>query len=142
MRKLIFTAVILVSVFSCSSLGTVSRGYSFSRQQIWTAINDVVATKHGGIKKITQDPPTAISKLNVKDKKFGIDKSMYQVYASLSGFERPYFVDVEVRVYPNGDETESYGSDRPKAQEVQDDIKEYLNNKRYNSTLQDDYKPY
>ena len=132
---------LLVVMTGCSAFG-VSRGYNYSKQQIWEAINTTLGKNYGGVKRIEQEPPTAVSNLSVKDKKFGIDKSAYQVFAGVSGFNRPYVVDVEVRVYPNGDEKESYSKDKAKAEEIQDEITKYLNDKRYNSSMQDLYIPY
>lgn len=131
-----------ITISGCSTFGAVSKSYNYSKQQIWNAINVVIATNHSGVKRIEQEPPTAVSNLSVKDKKFGIDKSAYQVFASLSGFTRPYVVDIDVRVYPNGEESENYIKDKDKAQEVQDEISKYLYDKRYNSSLQDMYVPY
>jgi hypothetical protein len=132
---------LLVVMTGCSAFG-VSRGYNYSKQQIWEAINTTLSKNYGGVKRIEQEPPTAVSNLSVKDKKFGIDKSAYQVFAGVSGFNRPYVVDVEVRVYPNGDEKESYSKDKGKAEEIQDELTKYLNDKRYNSSMQDLYVPY
>jgi hypothetical protein len=132
----------LVTINGCTSLGAVSRSYNYSKQQIWGAINAVLTSNHGGIKRIEQEPPTAVSNLSIKDKKFGIDKSAYQVFASLSGFTRPYAVDVEVRVYPTGDESSAFVKDRDKAEQIQEEISKYLYDKRYNSSLQDNYIPY
>jgi len=126
---------------NCSTFG-VSRGYNYSKQQIWEAINTTINRDYGGVSRIEHDPPTAVSNLSVKDKKFGIDKSAYQVFAGVSGFNRPYVVDVEVRVYPNGDEKESYSKDKDKAEEIQNEITKYLYDKRYNSSMQDLYIPY
>jgi hypothetical protein len=131
----------LVIMTGCSTFG-VSRGYNYSKQQIWEAINTTLNKNYGGIKRIEQDPPTAVSNLSVKDKKFGIDKSAYQVFAGISGFNRPYVVDVEVRVYANGDEKEDYSKDKGKAEEIQDEITKYLYDKRYNASMQDLYIPY
>jgi len=142
MKRSILVLFLVASFLSCSSLGTVSRGYDYSKQQIWEAINTIIAKKHGGVKSITQKPTTAISNMSVLDKKFGMDKSSYEVHASLTGFERPYFVDIEVRVYANSDDTTSYTKDINKAQEIQDEIKDYLYHRKYNSTLQEDYKPF
>lgn len=131
----------LVMMTACSGFG-VSRGYNYSKQQIWDAINTTINNNYGGVKRIEQEPPTAVSNLSVKDKKFGIDKSAYQVFAGVSGFNRPYVVDIEVRVYPNGDEKENYSKDKNKAEEIQDELTKYLYDKRYNSSMQDLYVPY
>jgi len=138
----LFSFVFFITLSNCSTFGSVSRSYSYSKQQIWNAINVVLTNNHGGVKRIEQEPPTAVSNLAVKDKKFGIDKSAYQVFASLSGFIRPYVVDIEVRVYPTGEETENYIKDNNKAEQIQDEITKYLYDKRYNASLQDTYIPY
>ncbi len=138
----LFLSVGFLIIFAgCTTFG-VSRGYNYSKQQIWEAINTTINKNHGGVKRIEQEPPTAVSNLSVKDKKFGIDKSAYQVFASLSGFKRPYVVDIEVRIYPNGDEKEDYSKDKDKAEEIQDEITQYMYDKRYNSSMQDLYMPY
>ena len=143
MKKLVLFCISSLVIFSsCSSFGTVSRGYSYSKQQIWDAITTTINKNHGGVNRIDQEPPTVVSNLSVKDKKFGIDKSAYQVFAGLTGFTRPYFVDVEVRVYSEGQENGDYVKDREKAEEIQDEISKYLYNKRYNSSMQDAYTPY
>ncbi len=133
--------VFLITLSGCSSFGAVSRNYNYSKQQIWSATNAILTNNYGGVKRIDQEPPTAVSGLSVKDKKFGIDKSAYQVFASLSGFTRPYAVDIEVRVYPNGEENSDYTKDRDKAEQIHDEITKYLYDKRYNSSLQDNYIP-
>ena len=138
---LLLSLALLVVITGCSAFG-ISRGYNYSKQQIWEAINTTLSKNYGGIKRIEQEPPTAVSNLSVKDKKFGIDKSAYQVFAGISGFNRPYVVDVEVRVYPNSDENESYSKDKAKAEEIQDELTKYLYDKRYNSSMQDLYIPY
>ena len=138
----LLSLVFLITISGCSTFGAVSRSYNYSKQQIWNAIRVVITNNHGGIKRIEQEPPTAISNLSVKDKKFGIDKSAYQALASLSGFNRPYVVDIEVRVYPTGEESTSYTKDSDKAEQIQDEISKYLYDKRYNSSLQDNYIPY
>ena len=138
----LLSLVFFITLNGCSTFGAVSRSYNYSKQQIWNAINVVITNNHGGMKRIEQEPPTAVSNLSVKDKKFGIDKSAYQVFAGLSGFTRPYVVDIEVRVYPTGEETSDYIKDRDKAEQVQDEISKYLYDKRYNSSLQDTYIPY
>jgi len=145
MKKMIvflLSFVFLITLNNCSTFGAVSRSYNYSKPQIWNAISVVLANNYGGVKKIEQEPPTAVSSLSIKDKKFGIDKSAYQVFASLSGFTRPYVVDIEVRVYPNGEENGDYTKDRNKAEEIQEEIAKYLYDKRYNSSLQDTYIPY
>ena len=138
---LLLSLALLVVITGCSAFG-ISRGYNYSKQQIWEAINTTLSKNYGGIKRIEQEPHTAVSNLSVKDKKFGIDKSAYQVFAGISGFNRPYVVDVEVRVYPNSDENESYSKDKAKAEEIQDELTKYLYDKRYNSSMQDLYIPY
>ena len=133
----------LTTTSSCVSFGTVSKAYNYTKQQIWEAATAVINKNYSGVKRIEQDePPTLVSNLSVKDKKFGIDKSAIQVLCSLSGFIRPYVVDVDVRIYPTGEETGGYSKDRVLAQEVQEKISQYLQNKKYNSSLQDTYKPY
>jgi len=139
---LLFISLFFMTVVSCAGFGTVSRGYGYTKQQIWEAVTIIMNKNYGGVKRIEQDPPTAVSGLTVKDKKFGIDKSAYQVFAGLSGFTRPYTVDVEVRVYDDGVESSSYSKDKGKAGEIQDEIANYLYDKRFNSSLQDAYIPY
>ena len=134
--------VFFITIGGCTTFGAVSRSYNYSKQQIWNAINSVLVANHGGVKRIEQEPPTAVSNLSVKDKKFGIDKSAYQVFASLSGFTRPYVVDIDVRDYPSGQEEPNYVKDSDKAEQIQDEISKYLYDKRYNSSLQDTYIPY
>ena len=138
----LLSLALFITISGCTTFGAVSRSYSYSKQQIWNALNVVITNNYGGIKRIEQEPPTAVSNLSVKDKKFGIDKSAYQVFASLSGFTRPYVVDVEVRVYASGEETESYSKDNNKAEQIQNEISKYLYDKRFNSSLQDTYVPY
>lgn len=132
----------LIVFSACSSFGSVSRSYDYSKDEIWEAMKTCIQQDHGGIKKVEYNPPTIISNIAVRDKKFGMDKATYQVYASLSGFVRPFVVDVEVRSYQTGEESEGYTSDRPKAQEIIERITKYLNDRKYNSSLQDEYKPY
>jgi hypothetical protein len=134
--------VFFITISGCTTFGAVSRSYNYSKQQIWNAITVVLSTNHGGVKRVEQEPPTAISNLSVKDKKFGIDKSAYQAFTSLSGFTRPYVVDIEVRVYPTGEESTDYSRDNDKAEQIQNEISKYLYDKRYNSSLQDTYVPY
>jgi len=143
-KALLFSSVILIILanFSCSTFGTVSKSYQYSKPEIWYAMTTVVDKNYSGIKKIIPNPPTMISNLSVKDKKFGIDKTAYQVYASLSGFSRPFVVDVDVRAYPSGDENGDFSTDRDKAQEVIDQIEILLEHRKYNASLQDEYLPY
>ena len=138
----LLSLIFFLTLYGCSTFGAVSRSYNYSKQQIWNAISVVLATNHGGIKRVEQEPPTAVSNLSVKDKNFGIDKSAYQVLASLSGFTRPYVVDIVVKVYPSGIESSDYVKDGDKAEQIQDEISKYLYDKRYNSSLQDTYIPY
>ena len=145
MRSFIkFICLMSIPVFfgSCSTFGTVSKGYSYSKQEIWASMSSIVEKNYGGIKRITPNPPTIISNLTVKDKKFGIDKTAYQAIIGLSGFNRPYVVDVEVRSYPSGEESGDYSVDRDKAQDIIDQIAVLLEHRKYNSSLQDEYQPY
>lgn len=132
----------MVFAGSCATFGTVSKSYNYSKQEIWSAMSSVIDKNYSGIKKILPNPPTMISNLTIKDKQFGIDKTAYQVYASLSGFSRPYVADVEVRSFANGEEGSSYDADREKAQEIIDQISVLLEHRRYNSSIQDQYLPY
>ena len=138
----LLSLVFFITLNGCSTFGTVSRSYNYSKSQIWDAISTVIKNNYGGMKRIEQEPPTAISNLSIKDKKFGIDTSAYQVFAGLSGFNRPYVIDIEVRVYPNGEEGSKYTQDRKKAEQIQDEISKTLFDKKYNSSLQDTYIPY
>jgi hypothetical protein len=134
--------LVSVSLNYCSTFGTVSRSYNYSKQEIWSAMSAVIQKNYGGVKKVNPSPPTIVSNLVVKDKKFGIDKTAYQVFAGLSGFSRPYVVDVEIRAYPTGEESSDYSIDRDKAQEVIDQIGILLEHRKYNSSLQDQFQPY
>jgi hypothetical protein len=145
MRLLLtFIACTFISVLlsSCSTFGTVSRSYNYSKPEIWSAMSAVIQKNYGGVKKINPNPPTMVSNLTVKDKKFGIDKTAYQVFAGLSGFSRPYVVDVETRAYATGEENSDYSIDRDKAQEVIDQIGILLEHRKYNASLQDEFQPY
>lgn len=139
---LVALAFAIATLPACSTFGTVSKSYNHSKQEIWSAMTSVIQKNYGGIKKIDPNPPTIVSNLTVKDKKFGIDKTAYQVFAGLSGFSRPYVVDVEIRSYPTGEEGSDYNVDRDKAQEVIDQIGVLLEHRKYNSSLQDQYQPY
>jgi hypothetical protein len=134
--------IFLSTLMSCSTLGTVSRSYRYSKQEIWSAMTDVVVKNYGSIKRVDPDPPTIVSNLSIKDKVFGVEKTSYQVYASLSGFNRPFVVDVEVRVYPSGEESKSYKVDRQKAQEILEQIGVLLEYRRHNASIQDRFLPY
>jgi len=130
-------------ITSCSTTtGTVSRAYNRTKDKIWFSVKDVINRNYGGIKKIEPEPPTVISNLFLKDQQFGIDKTAYQAVVGLSGFTRPYVVDVEVRIYPTGEETAKYSTDRAKAQEIVDQITANLNYKKYNTSLQEEFAPY
>ena len=134
--------VLFYVLSSCSTLGTVSRSYRFSKQEIWSAMTDVVVKNYGSIKRVDPDPPTIVSNLSIKDKVFGVEKTSYQVYASLSGFSRPFVVDVEVRVFPTGQESSNYKVDRQKAQEILEQIDVLLEYRRHNASIQDRFLPY
>jgi len=145
MRSLLtFTVCLFLPALlsNCSSFGSVSKSYNYSKQEIWSAMSAVIQKNYGGTKKVNPNPPTMVSNLTVKDKKFGIDKTAYQVFAGLSGFSRPYVVDVEVRTYPTGEESPDYSIDRDKAQEVIDQVGILLEHRKYNSSLQDQFQPY
>jgi hypothetical protein len=136
-------ALFLFCIFnSCSTLGTVSRSYRFSKQDIWSAMTDVIVKNYGSIKRVDPNPPTIVSNLSIKDKVFGVEKTSYQVYASLSGFSRPFVVDVEVRVFPTGQESTNYKVDRQKAQEILEQIDVLLEYRRHNASIQDRFLPY
>lgn len=105
-------------------------------------MKQVVDKNYNGIKRIDPDPSTIVSNLFLKDQQFGIDKTAYQVVVDLSGFTRPYVVDVEVRVYSDGEEKAKYSTDRNKAQEIINQITAELNNKKYNTSLQEEFAPY
>ncbi|MEI6092144.1 MAG: hypothetical protein WCQ47_00495 [bacterium] len=141
--NLIMSVVLVLFVSACGTFGVVSRSYDYSKQDIWSAMTTIINKNYNGVKKITPDPPTMISNLTVKDKKFGIDKTTYQVFGSVAGFSRPYVADIEVRSYANGEETtRHYDVDREKAQEIIDQIGILLEHRRYNSSIQDQYMPY
>ena len=94
---------LLFLLTSCSTTtGTVTRGYNTTKDKIWYSMKEVIKKDYGGIKRLEPDPPTVVSGIFMKDQQFGIDKTEYQAYVSLSGFTRPYVVDVEVRVFPEG----------------------------------------
>ena len=140
--SILFLTVFTACLFACSSFGTVTRGYSDTRERIWEAMTVAIQKYYGSVKKIESDPPTIVSNLLIKDVQFGLDKTTYQAFASLMGFTRPYVVDVRVRVYPKGREGGEYTEDRNRAEEILDYINTYLKDRKYNTTLQDDYEPY
>ncbi len=105
-------------------------------------MKDVVNKNYGGVKKIEPDPPSMVSNLFLKDQQFGIDKTAYQAVVGLSGFTRPYVVDVEVRVFPDGEEKDKYSTDRRKAQEIINQITAELNHRKYNTPMQEEFTPY
>ncbi|MCX6111965.1 MAG: hypothetical protein NTY22_01590 [Proteobacteria bacterium] len=133
---------IAIAIGSCSSFGTVSKSFSYSKAEIWSATTAVIDKNYGGTKKINPDPPTIVSNLAIKDKKFGIDKTAYQAFAGLTGFNRPFVLDVEVRAYPSGEEGKNYTIDREKAQEIIDQVGILMEHRKFNSSLQDQYEPY
>ena len=142
-KSLFATLFILFIVSSCSTTtGNVSRGYNFPKDKIWYSIKLVIDKNYSGIKRIDPDPSTITSNLFLKDQQFGIDKTAYQVVVGLSGFTRPYVVDVEVRVYSEGEEKSKYSTDRGKAQEIINLITTELSNKKYNTSLQEEFAPY
>lgn len=144
MKVIKYSSLIMVacSLLSCATIGNVSRGYNDTREKIWYAMKEVMNKHYNGIKRMESDPPTVYSNLSFKDQQFGIDKTAYQVVASLSGFTRPYMVDVEVRVYPDGEERMKYSTDGSKAQLVMDQIAIMLYDKKYNTSLQEEFAPY
>lgn len=132
-----------IGLVSCSTTtGNVSRGYNMKKDKIWNSAKEIINRNYGGIKKIEPEPPTIISNLFLKDQQFGIDKTAYQAVVGLSGFTRPYVVDVEVRVYPDGEESSKYSTDRGKAQEIVDQITAHINYKKHNTSLQEEFAPY
>ena len=143
-RTITFTFIfVFFSILtSCSTLGTVSRSYRYSKHDIWSAMTDVVVKNYGSIKRVDPDPPTIVSNLSIKDKVFGVEKTSYQVYASLSGFSRPFVVDVEVRVYETGEESKNYKVDRQKAQEILEQTGVLLEYRKHNASIQDRFLPY
>lgn len=145
-RKISFSllsGLILATLCSCSTtIGNVSRGYNYTKDKIWYCAKDVVNKNYGGVKRIEQDPPTIFSNLFLKDQQFGIDKTAYQAVVSLSGFTRPYVIDVEVRVFEEGEEKSKYSTDRAKAQEIVNQITTDLNEKKYNTPIQEEFAPY
>ena len=145
MKKLIRMTLLLAMtavISTCSTFGTVSKSFYYSKPDIWAAMMKVVDKNYGGIRKINPDPPTMVSNLTIKDKKFGIDKTAYQAFAGLTGFNRPFVVDVEVRAYGSGEEGTSYSIDREKAQEIIDQVGLLLEHRKYNASLQDEFEPY
>jgi hypothetical protein len=136
----IFSLFILTS---CSTTtGTVTRGYNTTKDKIWYSMKEVIKKDYGGIKRLEPDPPTVVSGIFMKDHQFGIDKTGYQAYVSLSGFTRPYVVDVEVRVFPEGYETQKYSTDRAKAQEIINKVTQHINDKKYNMSMQEEFAPF
>jgi len=145
MKKLIRVTVLMVivaTISTCSTFGTVSKSFYYPKPDIWSAMMKVVDKNYGGIKKINPNPPTMVSSLTIKDRKFGIDKTAYQAFAGLTGFNRPYVVDIEVRAYASGEENSSYTIDRERAQEIIDQIETLLEHRKYNASLQDEFEPY
>ena len=140
--NMILLLAMTVAISTCSTFGTVSKSFYYSKADIWSAMMKVVDKNYGGIKKVNPEPPTMVSSLIVKDKKFGIDKTAYQAFAGLTGFNRPLVVDVEVRAYASGEEGSSYTIDREKAQEIIDQVGLLLEHRKYNASLQDEFEPY
>jgi hypothetical protein len=135
------SALTIVVIAGCSSFGSVSMSYDAPRQRIWTSIERILIDEYGGVQEVLQNPPTAVSKIKLKDAEFGLEKSSFQAFVVLSGFSRPYSVDIEVREYPTDKASDNYRHNVSKAGEILEKIKDIVG-KQEASNLIKDFRPY
>lgn len=95
----------LLIFINCSSYGDIQRLYpDTTRKEIWEAMQEVVIEEFSSINIIKRNPPTIISARKKVDKEFGLDKTEHQATLKLTGFNRPYFVDVSVKKFSDSSE--------------------------------------
>lgn len=99
-------------LFSCATYGDIQRSYgNNTREEIWTAMQEVMIQEFEIIEEVLDSPPSLISVTKKVDKEFGLDKTEYKAYLKLSGFNRPYFIEIKVKNFPNGEKEKDYSYD-------------------------------
>ncbi|MBN1113902.1 MAG: hypothetical protein JXA66_01035 [Oligoflexia bacterium] len=138
----ILIAALFVAVASCSTFGNITMTYDTSQERVWQAINVTIEGMYGGIESTKSDPPTVISLIKLKDKEFGLDKRSSQAIVTLTGFKRPFVVDIEVRIYAEGKASEEYEVDRDTATLIHTRVREYIIDQEDNFSFKEDFAPY
>jgi hypothetical protein len=141
-KILIISSLIVILASACASFGNVSMSFDSSKEKIWDAMKYVAIKEYGNITEVKKDPLTIVTATKQKDKEFGLDKTIYEAYMTLTGFSRPYVIDVEVRVYPDGIRNSNYEMDSDAAGKLIQEIKQYIDTKGADVNLWRDFRPY
>lgn len=135
LKNFIVLALFLIS--SCSSYGDIQRLYeSSSRQEIWEAMQEVVISEFSDIEAILKNPPSIVSVTKKIDQEFGLDKTEFKAYLSLTGFNRPYFVEVKVKKFSDGTDPSNYSYDYKYAEKILNLIDQKIKENRSKNIFQ------
>ena len=144
LKNLIVAGLLGVFVYSCSnSYDNLVRTYDAPRRLIWKAMVRVLAAEYTSFDKVLVHPPTLITKPLMVDKEFGVDKTAYVATVRLTGFTRPYAVDVVVKKYPDLLGNPSvYTVDLDKGAKILAGIEKFIEQERFNFSIKDQFTPY
>lgn len=128
-------------LLSCASYGDIQRSYeNNTREEIWIAMQEVVIQEFQDIEQVLDDPPSIVTALKTIDKEFGLDKTQYRAYLKLTGFNRPYFIQIVVKNFPNGEEQKRFTYDFKYAERILNLIDERIRRNR-GKNIFEKYKP-
>ena len=140
-----FLIGVLTLFFACATSGinSLTQTYSAPRELIWKGMVRALAKEYISFADVIAHPPTLVTKPLYVDKQFGVDKTVYIATASLTGFSRPYAVDVIVKKYPNYEiHPEIFTVDLDKASIILEDIRNFIKKERFNFSIKDQFTPY
>ena len=119
LKKIIVSALFLFLFYSCSTYGDIQRLYeNTNREELWEAMQEVVILEFSDIESVSNNPPKIVSTIKKVDQEFGLDKTERKAFLELTGFNRPYFVQVKVKVFPNGFSSDDYSYDYKYAEKI------------------------
>lgn len=104
------------------------------------AMQEVVIAEFERIEEVHDSPPSLVSSLKTVDKEFGLDKTQYRAYLNLTGFNRPYFIQIVVKTYTNGEAAKDFTYDFKYAERILNLIDERINKNR-GKNIFEKYKP-
>lgn len=131
--------------FSCSSTGfnNLVQTYSAPRELIWKGMVRVMSKEYIGFAQVKAKPPTLITKPLYIDKEFGVNKTVYIARARLTGFTRPYAVDVVVKKYKDIiKHPDIFELDMNRASSILEGIRKFIEEERFNFSIKDQFSPY
>ena len=143
--RIILSLLLSLIFLSCSNTGfnNLAQTYNAPRELIWKGMVRVMSKEYLGFTKVKAKPPTLITKPLYLDKEFGVNKTAYIARARLTGFTRPYAVDVTVKKYLDiVKHPDIFELDMNRASVILEGIRKFIEEERFNFSIKDQFSPY